>query len=70
MFTATMTLLISSGSVAVMSNSFYVNNLVASVQKRPLLALLREWREGNPSRDEIELLTDLIREVESGRFDG
>ena len=42
MFTATMTLSISSGSVAVMSNSFYVNNLVASVQKRPLLALLRE----------------------------
>lgn len=46
-----------------------VQDLIASVQKGPLLATLRDWRDEG-TREERELLTELIDLIMSGEFDG
>lgn len=50
--------------------SFYVENLIKTVDKPELLATLRVWREESKSKDEATLLTDLIDLVASGDLDG
>jgi hypothetical protein len=44
--------------------------LVATIQKRPLLATLRRWREETENQVEAALLGEIIAEVESGFYDG
>ena len=47
-----------------------VQDLVATMQKRPFLRMLREWRDETYSKIERELLTEVIEAVMSGDFDG
>lgn len=48
----------------------YAKDLVISIQKRPLLATLRQWRAESESSVEVDLLNDIIDFVESGELDG
>lgn len=48
----------------------YVKDLVISIQKRPLLATLRQWRSESQSSVEVDLLNDIIDFIESGELDG
>ena len=45
-------------------------DLVTTMQKRPFLKMLREWREDSESSVEVDLLNDVIKAVQSGEFDG
>lgn len=44
--------------------------LVATIQKRPLLATLRKWRFETDNQVEAALLGEIISEIESGFYDG
>jgi hypothetical protein len=48
----------------------FSEDLIATVQKRPLLKMLREWRNETESRVEAELLGEVIDAIVSGEFDG
>lgn len=48
----------------------YAKDLVISIQKRPLLATLRQWREESKSSIEVDLLNDIIDFIQSGELDG
>lgn len=48
----------------------YAAELIASIQKRPLLATLRQWRAESQSSVEVDLINDLLDLIESGEFDG
>lgn len=48
----------------------YARDLIISIQKRPLLKTLREWRAESESSVEVDLLNDLLDLIESGEFDG
>ena len=52
------------------SNTFYLQNLVKTVDKKELILTLRDWRNESQSGIEVELLHDLIALVESGELDG
>ncbi len=45
-------------------------DLIASMQKRPLLRVLRDLRNETTSRDQAILLGDLINMIVAGDFDG
>lgn len=47
-----------------------VSYLVATIQKRPLMATLRRWREETENQTEAALLSEIIAEIESGFYDG
>ena len=48
----------------------YVRDLIASVQKRPLLRALRDRRDEVRSAAEADILSELIRRIRGGEFDG
>jgi hypothetical protein len=48
----------------------FSEDLIATVQKRPLLKMLRDWRNDTVSRVEAELLGEVIDAIVSGEFDG
>ncbi|QWS69450.1 hypothetical protein SEA_NECROPHOXINUS_88 [Microbacterium phage Necrophoxinus] len=45
-------------------------NLVKTLDKKEVLATLREWRGESKSSVEVDLLNDLIERIESGELDG
>lgn len=53
-----------------MTDSVYAQDLVATIQKRPLLKTLREWRAETKDQVEAALLGEVIAEIESGFYDG
>lgn len=53
-----------------MHDSVYSRDLILTIQKRPLVKMLRDWREESESSIEVDLLNDIIREIEDGHFDG
>lgn len=48
----------------------YTRDLIASVQKRPLVQTLREWRAQSQSSVEVDLINDLLDLILEGEFDG
>ena len=53
-----------------LSNTFYINNLVKTLDKREVLLTLRQWRYEAKNNFEADVIADFIKEVESGRLDG
>ncbi|AXC36190.1 hypothetical protein SEA_WELCOME_88 [Microbacterium phage Welcome] len=45
-------------------------NLVKTLDKKEVLATLREWRTESKKSVEVDLLNDLIERIESGELDG
>lgn len=45
-------------------------NLVKTLDKKEVLATLREWRGESKKSVEVDLLNDLIERIESGELDG
>lgn len=50
--------------------TFYEENLIATVDKKSLLGMLRQWRHEETTKLGAEILTDVIEAVSSGEFDG
>jgi phage terminase large subunit-like protein len=53
-----------------MKNDPIMQYLVATVQKRPLIDMLRDWKRDSKDIVEIDLIDDVIDAVLSGDFDG
>lgn len=53
-----------------MNAAVIVRDLVTTVDKRELLATLRDWRAESRSSVEVDLLNDLLRLIDSGELDG
>lgn len=53
-----------------MVDSVYARDLIASIQKRPLVKTLRQWREESTSSIEVDLLNDILDLILSGELDG
>lgn len=51
-------------------DSVYAQDLVSSIQKQPLLRMLRQWRNESQSRVESDLLNEVIAAILDGDFDG
>lgn len=49
---------------------FVERHLVATVDKKELLATMREWRAETTISEEADLLGELIEKVDSGDLDG
>lgn len=45
-------------------------NLVKTLDKKEVLATLREWRGESKKSVEVDLLNDLIERIETGELDG
>lgn len=45
-------------------------NLVKTLDKKEVLATLREWRGESKKSVEVDLLNDLIERIETGKLDG
>lgn len=45
-------------------------DLFVTILKRPLVKMLRDWREESQDRTEIVLLNDILHEINNGEFDG
>lgn len=45
-------------------------HLVKTLDKKEVLATLREWRSESKSSIEVDLLNDLVERIESGELDG
>lgn len=55
----------------IMSNTNpYVQDLIATMEKKPFLKMLREWREDATTKIEADLIADVIDQIQSGDFDG
>lgn len=52
------------------SDNIYAQDLIASLQKKPLVKMLREWREDSTSSVEVDLINDLLDLIVTGEFDG
>lgn len=53
-----------------LSNTYYIDNLVKTLDKREVLLTLRQWRYEAKNNFEADVIADFIKEVESGRLDG
>lgn len=53
-----------------LSNTFYEQNLVKTLDKKETLLTLRQWRYEATSNIEADLIADMIKLVESGDLDG
>lgn len=54
----------------VMAVESLASDLIASLDKRLLLGWLRMWRSNSQDRTVIDTVNFVIREIESGKFDG
>jgi len=50
--------------------NFVTRYLIGTVDKKELLATLRQWREESKSASDADLITDLIALIDSGELDG
>lgn len=53
-----------------MADHPYVEDLIATVQKRPLLRILRDMRNDATTREEASALHQLIKAISRGDLDG
>lgn len=50
--------------------TFAAQNLISTLDKRETLAMLRLWRREAESKDEADLLAELIERIVNGELDG
>ncbi len=53
-----------------MADHPYVEDMIATVQKRPLLRILRDMRNDATTREEASVLSRLIKTISRGDLDG